>query len=164
MDYVSHGVWSYIFFHRIKRPIYAVLFGLLPDTMSWAIYAVYRMFIGMKFAKPILPQIPEWTFVLYGISHSLVVVGVVILLIYIIMRRVPVYVFAWPIAIVMDLFTHTREFLPTPFLWPISNWKFPGISWGTRWFIITNLALMIICLSVIVYNRRRQSLPAGNPD
>ena len=156
MDYVSHGAWSYIFFNKIRRPFLAVIFGLMPDTLSWFIYAVYNLFSGSRFGRPSLSSIPNWAFDLYNISHSLLVAAAVILLIYIILKRVPIYIFAWPIAILMDVPTHTREFLPTPFLWPVSDWGFPGISWGTRWFMILNYSAIVILMIIIVYRKRRK--------
>lgn len=158
MDYVSHGLWSYIFFHRTKTPLLAVCFGLLPDTMSWVVYGLYRVFTGGPYGKPIVSIIPLWTFILYNISHSLVVALCVILIIFVILKRVPIYIFAWPIAIVMDFLTHTRSFLPTPFLWPISDWKFPGMSWGTWQFIAVNYSLIAIAMTlIIVYKRMRKN-------
>ena len=151
MDYFSHGFWSYIFFNKISKPWYAVLFGLLPDTLSWAIYFVYNLFNGTHFG---VSSIPPWVFTLYGISHSLIVAGVVIFLIYLFLRKVPVYIFAWPIAILMDIPTHSREFLPTPFLWPVSNWYFPGFSWGSRWFMVANWSLIIILMIYIIWECR----------
>jgi len=156
MDYFSHGLWSYIFFHRIKKPIYAVLFGLLPDTFSWGIYFFYRIFTGMEFGKPNLELTPDWVFTLYGVSHSLVVSLFVIGIVYLILKKVPIFMWAWPIAIVMDVITHTREFLPTPFLWPLSDWVFPGISWGTKWFMVTNLSLIIMALIWIKYRKKEK--------
>lgn len=158
MDYISHGLWSYIFFHRIHRPILAVCFGLLPDTMSWVIYAIYRAFTYETFGKPVLSQIPGWTYTLYNLSHSLIVASFVIIFIFIILRRIPLYVFAWPIAIVMDALTHSREFLPTPFLWPVSSWTFPGISWATPWFFILNYILIAAALILIFYRRWKAKL------
>lgn len=160
MDYVSHGFWSYIFFHRIKTPLLAVCFGLLPDTASWVIYGLYRVFTGGPYGKPVLSHIPDWTYALYNISHSLIVAVSVIFIVSIIARRLPVYMLAWPIAIVMDLLTHNRDFLPTPFLWPISDWKFPGISWGTWKFTVINYSLIAIAMTlIIVYKRKRKQNP-----
>ena len=156
MDYVSHGLWSYIFFHRIRTPLLAVVFGLLPDTASWVIYAIYRLFMGGTFGKPIISEIPDWTFTLYNISHSLIVAAAVILLVFAVLRTLPLYLFAWPIAIVMDLLTHSRAFLPTPFLWPLSGWTFPGISWGTWEFIVVNYALIAISMTLIILYRQRR--------
>ncbi|PIZ50989.1 hypothetical protein COY27_05020 [Candidatus Woesearchaeota archaeon CG_4_10_14_0_2_um_filter_33_13] len=151
MDYFAHGFWSYLLFNKSKRPLLAVLFGLLPDTLSWAIYFVYNLFNGTQFG---LSSIPVWVFTLYGISHSLFVAGVAILIIFIIFKKVPIYILAWPIAILMDIPTHSREFLPTPFLWPISDWYFPGFSWGTKWFMITNWFLIVLGLLYLLLERK----------
>lgn len=156
MDYASHGIWSYIFFHKIQKPIYAILFGVLPDSASWLIYLIYRLVTTRGFGRPILDEIPNWVFILYNISHSIFVAFFVILLLSIILKKVPVYTFAWPIAIVMDLFTHRRDFLPTPFLWPISEWKFDGFSWGNRTFLVVNYVLMATCLIIIYVRRKRR--------
>ncbi len=156
MDYFSHGIWSYIFFHRIRVPIYAVLFGLLPDTTSWGIYLFYRLFTGQSIGKPVLGEIPNWAYMLYNISHSLIVACAVIAVVSIIYRKLPIFMLAWPIAIVMDLLTHSRSFLPTPFLWPISEWRFPGIAWSSKSFIIANIAAMTISLGIIFYLRYRK--------
>lgn len=157
MDYFAHGIWSYIFFHRTKKPFYAVLFGLLPDTLSWFIYFVYRLVASdLRLTAPDLGNIPDWVFTLYGLSHSLIISSLVILLVYLIVRKLPIYMLAWPIAILMDIPTHSREFLPTPFLWPISAWYFPGFSWGTRWFMILNYSLITICLVYIIWWRKKK--------
>ncbi|MFH1682666.1 MAG: hypothetical protein ABIA37_02615 [Candidatus Woesearchaeota archaeon] len=109
---------------------------------------------GLEFGKPDLGAIPDWVFLLYGLTHSLLVFGVILLLIYLIARKIPIYIYAWPIAVVMDTFTHSRNFLPTPFLWPI-EWYFPGFSWGTTWFMIVNYVLIVAGLSYAIYWRYR---------
>jgi hypothetical protein len=154
MDYFAHGLWSYIFFHRIKKVKYAVLFGLLPDSLSWLIYLIYNVINnGLRFGHPVLERIPNWVFFLYGISHSLIVFAAVALLLLLILKRIPVYVFAWPIAIIIDVFTHKADFLPTPFLWPLSSYAFNGISWGSSTFFIINYSLVILA---ILYIRMRK--------
>ena len=155
MDYFSHGLWSYLIFSKSKNPWLAVLFGLLPDSLSWMIFFFYNLIMnGFKFGPPVLNGVPEWVFTLYGMSHSLVVVMVVFLIVYIFIKRIPIYIWAWPAMIIFDVLTHTADFLPTPFLWPISNFAFPGISWGSRWFFISNWSLMIILLVVVLLRKK----------
>ena len=157
MDYFSHGFWSYIFFHRTKKPLWAVFFGLLPDTMSWGIYFFFNIFTGKLFTgPPQIDRIPEWVFTLYGISHSLIIWGLAALILCIIWKKVPVYLFAAPIAIAMDAITHSREFLPTPIFWPVFDWKFPGFSWGTSWFMILNYSLITFSLIYIIYKKKKK--------
>ncbi|MBI2102455.1 hypothetical protein HYT55_01340 [Candidatus Woesearchaeota archaeon] len=65
MDYFAHGFWSYILFNRIKKPIWAVFFGLFPDTISWGVYFVYRLFTGgFHLGAPVLSKIPAWVYFL----------------------------------------------------------------------------------------------------
>ena len=109
----------------------------------------------MKFGKPVLDNIPDWVFTLYGISHSLILAALVILAIFLIRKKVPIYIYAWPIAILMDIPTHSREFLPTPFLWPLSDWQFPGISWGNGWFMLVNYILIIAAFIYISIKNKK---------
>ena len=39
---------------------------------------------------------------------------------------------AWPFHIILDFFTHSIEYFPTPILWPISDYKFDGIPWSNK--------------------------------
>ena len=156
MDYFAHGFWSYIFFHWIKRPWLAVLFGLVPDTASWLIYMIYRLIMFEGFGRPMLNGIPGWVFMLYNISHSLFVAGAAILIVYIMLKKLPVYMLAWPLAITIDTFTHTREFLPTPFLWPVSDWHFPGVSWGSWQFMAANYTLIALALILIYFRAKKK--------
>ena len=98
----------------------------------------------------------------FGASGTAIFISFVILVIFIALRRVPLYVFAWPIAIAMDVLTHRREFLPTPFLWPVSEWRFPGISWGTRWFLALNYAAIAVSLAAIIILKRRRRRREGS--
>jgi len=157
MDYFSHGIWSYIFFHRIKKPIYAVLFGLLPDTVSWVPFVIYQIVTeGFRFGPPDPLLIPDWVWFLYGLGHSLIVFGIVAILLFLILKKIPIYIWAWPIQIGIDIFTHTREYLSTPFLWPLSDYAFPGISWAQPGFMIPNATLMLALLFYIYFQQRSQ--------
>ena len=164
MDYFAHMFWSYIFYHKTKKPIYAVLFGILPDSFSWLIFLFYNLFTRQQMGQPFVERIPQWVFTLYGISHSLIVFAVVLLVLYIISKKVPIYIFAWPIHIIMDIPTHTREFLPTPFLWPVSDWYFPGMSWGTSWFMILNYSLIVAFILIIYITRNGKKKKLENSD
>lgn len=155
MDYLAHGLWSYILFHKIKKVWYAIFFGLLPDNLSWALLIIYNLIIGKGLGHPGISQIPSWVFTLYNISHSLIVAGIIFLIIFLILKKIPIYVYAWPVAIFLDIFSHSRSFLPTPFLWPLSEWRFPGVSWASPAFMITNYTIIISALLYIAYIRKR---------
>ncbi|MFC1769357.1 hypothetical protein ACFLZX_06365 [Nanoarchaeota archaeon] len=158
MDFFAHGLWSWIIFHKNKKAKLAVLFGLLPDLISFFPFFVYNMiFRELPFGRPEINQVPEWTFTMYGIGHSLILWALIIGAIYMIYKKVPIYMFAAPIAILMDIPTHTKEFFPTPFLFPVSEWVFDGFSWGEPWFMITNYTVIIIIFAFIFFNNRKNS-------
>jgi len=154
MDFFSHIAWIYILFHKLKKKhLYlALLFGALPDIIGWGGFLFYNLFNG-SFGKPDLSNIPDWTWTLYGISHSLVVICIALIIIWLVFKKIPIFVWAYPFSVLLDIPTHSREFLPTPIFWPISDWHFPGFSWGVAWFMLLNVGLILV---LIVYiNRQR---------
>lgn len=150
MDTFAHAAWSYIIFHNTQFPILAIFFGIMPDLFSWTIVMLYSLAKGRKFGKPDINKIPNWAFPLYGITHSIFVFGTTVVLVYIFTKTIPAYLWAWLIHILIDIPTHSRKFLPTPFLWPVSKWTFPGFSWGQKWFMITNWTAIIVCFILLI--------------
>jgi len=45
---------------------------------------------------------------------------------------------------VVFILTHSYRFYPTPFLWPISAWRFHGLSWRTPWFMVLNYSTLLM--------------------
>ena len=150
MDTLAHALWSYIIFHNYEFVWWAVLFGMLPDLLSWTVFMFFPKKNGFNWKKkPDLSLIPTWVFTLYGITHSIFVIGAVFFIVFLIYGFLPLFLLAWPIHVLIDIPIHRKDFLPTPFLWPISNYKFPGISWGTKKFMIINYLLIILFLIYI---------------
>lgn len=144
MDFFAHIIWSIIIFHKTPYTGLVVFFGVLPDLFSWTIYMFYSLFKRKKFRSPNPSDLPNWVHLLYGITHSIFVFAWVGLIILIILGYIPIFFWAWLIHILLDIPTHSRDFLPTPFLWPVSKWKFPGINWGNKWFMIANYTAIIV--------------------
>jgi len=142
MDTFAHAIWSLLIFHKSDQVFYAVLFGVLPDLLSWTIYLFYSI-SKRQFGPPKLEQIPHWVFVLYGLTHSVFVMAAVFTFTHF-FTGIPLFLWAWPIHVLIDIPTHSREYLPTPFLWPFFEWKFPGIGWANRYFMFANYAAIII--------------------
>jgi len=145
MDTPAHFFWTYLAFFRNKALRLALLFAILPDILSWGILMISSWFTGIGFDHN-LSLIPKWAFTLYGITHSIFVFTAVFLLLWMITKKVPIYAFAWLMHIIMDIPTHSKEFLGTPFLWPVSDWLFPGLSWGTPAFMMTNYTVIILLM------------------
>lgn len=151
MDIISHGLWGSITFGRKNRRSFwlAFLFGILPDFLAFAPFTL-AMFLGLSnhewhFGEPPNPEVfPSYIYDVYNISHSLPVFALVFILLWIIFRR-PIWEFsAWGLHILFDIPTHSTNFFPTPFLWPVSDLYVSGISWGQPIIFVPNVILLVI--------------------
>ena len=143
MDFISHILWAYVVFHKYKKVKLALLFAFLPDLLSWGLYLPYRVLKGIPFGAPDPTLVPDFIWIMYGVTHSVLVVTAVIAAVYFATKHAkkifPLYILAGPFITIIDIPLHSREYLPTPFLWPISDWHFPGISWGTPGYFLLRL-------------------------
>ena len=154
MDIFAHGLWSYAIFHNKKYVWWATLFGILPDILSFGILFAINLFNGnFQRGLPALSSLPKWLFVAYNLTHSLVMFAFVFLIVFFITKSWYWPLLAWAIHILIDIPTHSTRFFPTPFLWPISNYVFNGISWGTPWFMILNYGSLLI-VYVLIYLKK----------
>ena len=183
MEIISHGLWTAAGAHWFKRttkkPLrlsWAVFWGLVPDFFAFTIitfwYGLQWLTGNFNFRDLPEPSAVEpsasdtiWVFrltsLLYSFSHSLVVFALVLGILLIIKRRVVWEIFGWLFHIVIDVFTHSYSYYPTPVLWPLSGWKFDGISWETPWFMMLNyLALALVYWLFIIEEKHILKLKA----
>lgn len=159
MDIFAHGLWSYAIFHRKKYVWLAVLFGLLPDFLSFGIVFVMNLLNGnFHRGPPPISTFPKWLFAAYNMTHSLIVFLVVFILIYTITKKWFWPLSAWTIHILIDIPTHSTRFFPTPFLWPFSDYVFNGISWATPWFMVVNYSSLLTLFLIIAHNRAKHRI------
>ncbi|GAG43186.1 unnamed protein product, partial [marine sediment metagenome] len=57
----------------------------------------------------------------------------------------------WGFHILLDIFTHTKTFFPTPIFWPFSNFSFSGINWANKWFMLFNYAVLLFMYLVFYF-------------
>lgn len=154
MDTFAHGLWTYAIFHDKKYVWPAVLFGVLPDILSFGILMAVNVFSG-NFHKgmPRLETIPKWLFAAYNLTHSLVMFSLVFFAIFIITKNWYWPLLGWAIHILIDIPTHSTRYFPTPFLWPLSSYSFNGISWATPWFMAVNY-LSLIVVFILIYLKK----------
>ena len=142
MDTLSHALWGKGLFGYRKYRWFSFLFGVIPDLLSFGLYFLFNLLINpspMKFGKPELSEIPEWVFMLYDFSHSLIIATLFILIVYKINKDFCFPMLAWPFHIVLDFFTHSVQYFPTPILWPISDYRFDGIPWSNKYVMLVNV-------------------------
>ncbi|MDF2457839.1 MAG: conserved rane protein of unknown function [Nitrospira sp.] len=151
MDIVSHGLWGAITFgRRTRRSCWlAFVIGLAPDLLSFGILSLASM-LGLaeppdfSHGTPPESSIPQYVHHLYNVTHSLVVFLIVFLLVWVLVKRPVWELSAWGLHVLMDIPSHSFAFFPTPFLWPLSDWKFNGWQWTAPHVFIPNAMLLIL--------------------
>jgi len=154
MDTLSHALWGKGLFGYRKYRWFSFLFGVIPDLLSFGIYFLFNLIVNpftMKLGKPELSELPDWVFLLYDFSHSFIIAMIFILIVYKINKDFCFPMLAWPFHILLDVFTHSVEYFPTPIFWPISNYRFDGIPWSNPYIMLIN----IICIFLIFIYRRK---------
>ncbi|MEA2062212.1 MAG: hypothetical protein U9P14_00815 [Gemmatimonadota bacterium] len=135
----------------------AFLFGIMPDLLSFGLLMAVRIIQGSYTpGKPALHTIPEWLYINYNFTHSLVIAGILWAFLWWRNRELAVPFSAWIIHIMMDIPTHNSRFFPTPFLWPLSDFTVEGFSWGQRWFMILNYSCLLVLALFFVAARERR--------
>lgn len=161
MDVLSHGLWGgAIVASKGKRFFWlGFLFGILPDIISFLPH-----FFDMTFGdgwhplgkRPPLESIPQITFALYNVTHSLIIFSAAFLATWAFLKKPFLPTLAWGLHILLDIPTHSTSFFPTPFLWPISDFKIDGISWSHPLIYFTNLGLLFLIYMYLLFLRPRR--------
>ena len=147
MDTFSHTLWGKGLFGYRKYGKWALLFGALPDLLSFGLYFIVRFItqgVSMEFGNPTLENIPNWVFIMYDISHSWVIAFLFIIIFLQINKEICFPMLAWPFHILLDFPFHSKEYFPTPILLPISDYRFDGIPWSNPYVWFGNIACIII--------------------
>lgn len=137
MDTFAHGLATYAIRQSINSRIswrWLVFFGMFPD-LCWLPFTLVHLLTSGSISFFNGP---------YNISHSFVIWLVISALATIRWRKAFLYTWPWALHIFIDMFGHID--MPTPILWPISDWKFQGhFDWLTPpLFIATYLGFSVI--------------------
>ena len=162
MDILSHALYGGVAFGRKSKRNYliAFLFGLGPDLLSFGLFFMSNLFGSISgpnngFGPPDLASIPDTVYLLYDITHSLIVYLVFFALLWWLGKRdFAKLTLAWPLHILVDIPTHSSAFFPTPFLWPVSDFSINGLSWGQPMIFIPNV-IILFCLYLYWYIKKR---------
>jgi membrane-bound metal-dependent hydrolase YbcI (DUF457 family) len=160
MDFISHGLWGGVAFGRKSRKIYLLAFGIsiMPDILTEGLFfALYLLNIGgmpgWENGHPNITDYPLFAQNLYNITHSLVIFAFVFALIWATRKRPLWIIGAWGLHILIDIPTHALVLFPTPFLWPISNYRVNGIGWDNPYIMVVDIILLIAVYSLWLYPR-----------
>lgn len=181
MDIVAHGLWTgaaaKIVNQKKQKPLnlkWAVFWGVFPDLFAFTVLFSW-FFLNLAFRNFDLASLPgprpdlaaqlstggqkifALTTYLYSVGHSLVVFAVFLFLIWSFKKRPIWELGGWLLHILIDIPTHKASFYPTPFLWPISNYKISGVSWATPWFMIINYGALALVYIYFVLKKKKSS-------
>ncbi len=79
---------------------------------------------------------------LHCVMHSAIVADVVTFGVWVMWRILWIPLLGWWSHIVIDVFTHSVDYYPSPVLYPITQRGFDGIAWNTPWFMALNYAVL----------------------
>lgn len=141
-----------------KTTLWGIAFGILPDFSSFTpifIWYFYQLLTGQMSApngRPDFDSMPlaQLTHQLYDYTHSFVPFVIVLLLVWAIVRKFPWFLLGWGLHIAIDIFSHSREFFPTPFLYPISDVNVNGIPWSHPIFMAINYSLLLVLYLLLI--------------
>jgi len=182
MDILAHSLWNTIGAKKLNENLEkrrkkkisilgSAFWSIFPDLFAFSIPFFLSLFSiifkGEKFSSlshhgPFL-HISNDTFdlsaFLYQFSHSLIIFILVFFIVWLVFKRPRLAMLGWALHILIDIPSHTLQFFPTPFLFPISNYHFPyGLHWSNPYFMITNYALLLLVFLFYLFRKRKLSI------
>lgn len=155
MDVLAHALWAgaaVALVHRrwpLSRRTAAltVTLAVAPDVppllpvLGWSVLgdgtasAVKSYAYATPGQEPTVPALIDFlSHNLHCVTHSVIVLGVITMLAWAWRRQLWVPLLGWWSHVLIDMFTHSADYYPSPVLWPITRQGFDGIAWNTPWF------------------------------
>lgn len=177
MDIFAHALWAGTglgFAHRrwpVKPAIAAatVILATVPDVphllpvLAWSMFgdgtlsAVGAYAIAVPGQEPSMqPIVALLSHHLHCVMHSAIVAGMITVWIWVVHHILWIPLLGWWLHIVIDVFTHSVDYYPSPVLYPITQRGFDGIAWNTPWFMALNYAVLIFSGAWIALTARKK--------
>ena len=163
MDILAHSLWAGAgvtlaqrHWHLSPRTLaLTVLLASLPDLLhllpiiAWGMFGdgsladVWRFAIAVPGGEPALPPLVNlWAHHLHCVMHRAMVAAAATLLNWLAWHALWFPLLGWWSHIVIDVFTHSADYYPSPVLYPITQRGFDGLAWNTPWFLVGNYAAL----------------------
>ncbi len=167
MDIMAHSLWSLALLPG-SPSVAKVVLGIAPDVAVFAtsltVQAIKgKMQPGFKTRQEMMEWYNKkenrWVLNLYKWTHSLIIWIVILLPIfayyYFYQNKIPWFLLAAPLHILMDIPTHNNNSFPVQFLKPFSTFKINGLHWSKPIVFIGNYILIIIVIyfRIFVFNK-----------
>ena len=176
MDLAAHGLWvgaglAWVGrFHALERRTVLLTLGLalLPDLLQllplliWAVVGgggqetlLAYILAAPGQGPPLPPWLNEPTHHLHCVMHSALVAGAVTGVLWLWLGRFWLPLWGWWSHVLIDVFTHSADFYPSPVFYPVTYWGFDGVAWNTPWFMVTNYLAIAVAAVVVLHQRSR---------
>lgn len=155
MDVFAHALWGYVVFRKRALTKWAVVTSVMPDVLSFGMFMLISLING-NFVPGKPHSMPAYVDFMYSVTHSLFIIAVFGVFVYWKYKKYLVLVAAWMMHVTIDIFTHTEQFFPTPFLYPVSSFHVSVISWGNKWFMLANYSALLLVYSIIGFSKLRR--------
>lgn len=165
MDIVAHGLWAALLcrWRGRQRPMprltaaWTVDLAMAPDLVQltpiaigalalpegWTAMQAY--FHALPRYQPVLPPLVETLMHhLHCTMHSALVATAVTWLVWWRLQRLWWPLLGWWMHIVIDVFTHSADFYPSPVLYPITQQGFDGWAWNDPWLLMVNYIFILL--------------------
>jgi len=160
MNFMSRALWSGAAFGRegAKYFLTAAGFSIFPNIMTEGLFFVLLILgiggmPGWEGGHPDIMDYPIFAQILYNITHSLIVFALLFAILRILAVEVIVAAAGWGLHILIDIPTHSLSLFPTPFLWPLSDFKFDGIGWDNPVILAVDIVSLICIYSFWLFPR-----------
>ena len=166
MEILAHGLWGGLaakatnLKKTTKKKIslrWFIFWNIIPDIFTFSLiffwfvnnvllgYGSFENLPHYQITEPmpegiyLVAQMTNW---LYNFSHSLVIFVIILALVFSFRKKIPWALTGWLLHILIDIPTHSYNNFPTPFLWPLSQWKVDGWAWSNWDFQVFNYLLL----------------------
>jgi hypothetical protein len=97
-----------------------------------------------------------WAHHLHCVFHSAIVATLVSAIVW--WRRGALWLplLGWWSHIVIDVFTHSAEFFPSPVWYPLTYWGFDGVAWNRPGFVWANYLALVGVWGWLIWRARKR--------
>lgn len=183
MDVLAHALWAGAGMLLARRrwaitprtAAATVALAVAPDIphllpiLGWSVFGagnaatVKGYAIAVPGQEPAVPPGVEWlSHNLHCVTHSAMVAAVATLLLWIWLRSLWVPLLGWWSHVVIDVFTHSVDYYPSPVLWPITRQGFDGVAWNTPLFMTLNYLALAATYLWLLRQRRPARVGSRN--
>ena len=175
MDILAHGLWAGIGVAIARRrcsvtrrlAVATVALAVLPDIvqtiplLGWIVAGdgtvggLIAYALASPGTEPPMPgPVALLTHHLHCLTHSAIVALPATIIGCALTRRAWLPALGWWSHILIDVFTHSDDFYPSPVLYPITYRGFDGIGWNEPWFLALNYASLVVAGAALYLSRR----------